>query len=167
VTLPIVLLGLGLALIVAEIFLPSFGILSILAGASIVAALWFAFEEDTVTGFWFFVCTAALVPITISLAFGVLPKTAFGRKLILSRGGGPAAVPGEAKLDYVGEEGPVETALRPGGFARLRGRRMDVLTRGEFLDVGTRVRVIEVSQNRLIVKEVAGGDPANPEGKPS
>ena len=56
-TLAIVLLGVGLALIVAEIFLPSFGILSVLAGLAILAALWFAFQVNLRTGFWFFVVT--------------------------------------------------------------------------------------------------------------
>lgn len=160
--LPIVLLGVGLGLIVAEIFLPSFGILSVLAGGSIVAALVFAFRHDTQTGFWFFLSTAALVPLTIGLAFGLLPKTAFGRRLILSGGGGDHGPASESKDRLVGAEGVVESPLRPSGFARIEGRRMDVSTRGDWLDVGVHVRVVDVRDNRLIVSEAPSGAPTEP-----
>ncbi len=56
--------------------------------------------------------------------------------------------------DLVGIEGEATTALRPSGIARLSDRRLDVVTRGEMLSKGTRIKVIEVSGNRVVVKEV-------------
>ena len=57
----------------------------------------------------------------------------------------------------------VESALRPTGIARIDGRRVDVVTRGEQLEPGTRVRVVEVSGNRLVVAAVeAPVDPQQP-----
>ena len=148
-TLAIVLLGVGLALIVAEIFLPSFGILSVLAGLAILAALWFAFQVNLRTGFWFFVVTALSVPVTIGFAFGLLPKTPLGRRLILARES--RGVEAGGLEERLGEEGVAETDLRPGGFARVGGRRVDVVTRGEYLEAGARVRVIEATARRLVV----------------
>ena len=51
----------------------------------------------------------------------------------------------------LGAEGVAETELRPSGIARLNGRRSDVVADGEFIPQGTRVRVIEVSGNRIVV----------------
>jgi membrane-bound ClpP family serine protease len=41
--------------------------------------------------------------------------------------------------------------LRPAGFARIENRRIDVVTRGELLDDGCPVRVVEVHGNRVVV----------------
>ena len=56
--------------------------------------------------------------------------------------------------ELLGKEGDVATPLRPSGVARLEGKRYDVVTRGEMLRKGARVRVIEVSGNRVVVKEI-------------
>jgi membrane-bound serine protease (ClpP class) len=53
----------------------------------------------------------------------------------------------------VGLEGEAVSALRPSGIAHLSGKRYDVVTRGEMLDRGTKVKVIEVSGNRIVVKQ--------------
>ena len=50
-----------------------------------------------------------------------------------------------------GARGVVEAPLRPAGIARIDGRRVDVVSRGESIDAGTEVVVVEVSGNRVIV----------------
>ena len=40
------------------------------------------------------------------------------------------------------------------GIAHLNDKRYDVVTRGEMLGKGSRVKVIEVSGNRVVVKKV-------------
>jgi membrane-bound serine protease (ClpP class) len=56
--------------------------------------------------------------------------------------------------DLLGLEGVALTPLHPSGIARLNKKRQDVVTRGEMLDKGTPIKVIEVSGNRVVVKEV-------------
>jgi membrane-bound serine protease (ClpP class) len=56
----------------------------------------------------------------------------------------------------LGAVGVAESMLRPGGTARLRASgmeelRVDVVTRGEFLDPQTPLIVIEVEGNRVVV----------------
>jgi membrane-bound serine protease (ClpP class) len=41
--------------------------------------------------------------------------------------------------------------LRPGGTARIGERRVDVVTRGEFLEPGTPLVVVEIEGNRVVV----------------
>jgi membrane-bound serine protease (ClpP class) len=47
--------------------------------------------------------------------------------------------------------GVVESDLRPAGIARIDGRRVDVVSRGEPIEAGARIVVVEVSGNRVIV----------------
>lgn len=54
----------------------------------------------------------------------------------------------------VGAEGVALSHLRPSGVAHLNGKRYDVITRGEMVERGTRIHVIEVSGNRIVVKRL-------------
>ncbi|MBI5435097.1 MAG: hypothetical protein HZA52_19845 [Planctomycetes bacterium] len=148
----VVLLGLGLGFIVAEILFPSFGVLAVLATASIIGSVAVAFVLSTTTGMWFLSAVAVLVPGTILVGFKVFPKTPMGKALInpgLSFGAPKSYDSRDGGL--VGKEGVAESMLRPAGVARLENRRVDVVTRGEMIQPGERVRVLEVEGNRVVV----------------
>jgi membrane-bound serine protease (ClpP class) len=148
----VLLLGLGLAFIVAELLFPSLGLLSLLATACIVGALAVAFSQSTSAGINFLIAVAVLVPATTLIGFKLFPKSPMGKRMIapgLSFAGRPATDERDSAL--AGKEGVVESALRPTGIARIEGRRVDVVTRGELVEVGARVRVLEVSGNRVVV----------------
>lgn len=57
----------------------------------------------------------------------------------------------------VGQKGETLTVLRPAGFARIDGKRVDVVTDGEHLGPGTVVVVGAVEGNRVIVRSVSAG----------
>lgn len=151
-TAAILLLTLGLGLIVAEIFFPSFGVLSVLATGAIVGAIAMAFQESSATGMRFLLATAVLVPAVIVLGFKLFPKSPFGRHMVaggLSFASQKAT--DERDLALLGTLGTVEADCRPAGMARLAGRRVDVVTRGEWIEAGAAVRVVEVQGNRVVV----------------
>jgi len=151
-TLAILLLGLGLALVIAEVLFPSFGVLTVLATLAIIGSLVAAFEESQELGFNFLIVTMILVPAMVMLGFKIFPKSPFG-KLMVAPGlsfAGEAATD-ERDLGLVGSEGVITAACRPAGMARINGRRVDVVTRGEWLEAGREVRVVEVSGNRVVV----------------
>ncbi len=58
----------------------------------------------------------------------------------------------EALRIHPGETGEALTQLRPSGKIRISGRKIDAITRGEFIDQGRAVRVAKVSQNHVIVE---------------
>jgi len=150
--LPILLLGLGLAFVVAEVLFPSFGVLSVLATLSIVAAVAMAFKESTQTGIQFLVAVVILVPSMIMLGLKVFPRSPIGKKMVasgLSFESENATDPRD--LELVGEVGEVEAPCRPAGMVRIGSRRVDVVTRGEFIESGERVQVAEVLGNRVVV----------------
>lgn len=151
-TAAVLLLAVGLGLIVAEIFFPSFGILAVLATAALVGSVAMAFQESSTLGVRFLIALAVLVPAVIVLGFKLFPKSPFGKRMVargLSFASAPTTDPRDAAL--VGQEGLVEADCRPAGLARLDGRRVDVVTRGEWIPAGTRVRVLEVQGNRVVV----------------
>jgi len=153
----ILLLALGLALIVAEVFFPSLGMLAVLATAAVVGSIVMAFQESQAAGVRFLLATAVLVPATIVIGFKVFPKSPFGKRMIV--GGlsfGTQASTDPRDLGLVGKQGRLETDCRPAGIARLDERRVDVVTRGEWIAAGEPVRVIDVNGNRVVVARVEG-----------
>ncbi len=155
-TLAVLLLGLGLALIVAEILFPSFGVLSVLATLAVAAAIVVAFREGV--GGEFLAATAILVPVAILLGFKFFPKSPIGRHMVaggLSFEG--RAATDERDLGLVGSVGVVEAALRPSGIARIGERRVDVVSRGERIDPGVDIVVLAVEGNRVVVARTDTG----------
>ena len=154
-TAAILLLGLGLAFVMAEVLFPSFGILSILATLSIVGAIVLAFQEDNETGLNFLVATAVLLPVTIMLGLKYFPKSPMGKHMVASGLSFESAAATDARdLTLVGAEGEAESDCRPAGVARIGGRRVDVVTRGQWIEAGQPVRVLEVQGNRVVVAPV-------------
>lgn len=150
--LPFGLLALGLALIVAEIMFPSFGVLSILATISLVGSLVVAYMHSTAMGTGFLAAAAICVPGSILMGFKLLPKSPMAKHLMAE---GCSFEDGAAidtrDVGLLGCEGEVTSMLRPAGTARLDGRRVDVVSRGEAIESGQRVRVIELKGNRVVV----------------
>lgn len=151
----VLLVVIGLVLAIAEVFLFSFGVIAVLSAVSLVSAVFLAFTHHSQqVGFLFLAASAIGAPLCVYLAMKALPKTALGRSLILS---GPA----REQVAHAAEESGIHALLhksgvalsdlRPSGFARLEGRRVDVITRGELLPQGTPVRVIEIEGNRVVV----------------
>ena len=149
---PILLLGVGLALVVAEILFPSLGLLSFLAVAAIIGSVALAFGISTAVGIQFLVAVAVLVPAMIMLGLKLFPRSPFGKHMVVGGLSFDATHATDARdLELVGKQGVAEAPLRPAGIARIDGRRVDVVSRGELIENGTPVRVIEVRGNRVVV----------------
>ena len=150
---PIILQLAGVGVIIAEIFLPSGGVLSILAAGVFGYSLFLVFTGvSTTAGAIFLVIDVVMVPILVLFGVKALARSPASLKKELSREGGYfSQSPGMEK--YLGVKGEALTDLRPAGMARLDGQRTDVVTRGEYVEKGTQVVVIKVTGNQIIVKQ--------------
>ena len=162
------LLAIGITLLIAEVFIPSGGIISVLATLAVVGALvcaWQAWWDSSPWNFWAFVGgMALLLPATVVIAFYVWPSTPLGKRAILE---GPAPhevasfVEQEEKYrQMVGKIGETVTALNPAGIVRIDGQRVHCQSEGMILDPRERVRVISARGNSVIVRRI---DPDTPE----
>jgi membrane-bound serine protease (ClpP class) len=84
-----------------------------------------------------------------------LPEIPIANRLILTPPGDrpesefESTDPGDG---LVGQEGIATSLLGFAGMARIGGRRVDVITEGEFIPAGVAIRVVEVDGNRVVVK---------------
>ena len=88
----------------------------------------------------------------------IMPRVPVFQRIFLepgSSGGEAPSVPRppveEAAKDLLGKEGLVVTTLRPSGKAQFGEQVLNVVADGEFIDPGTRVKVMEVGGNRIVV----------------
>lgn len=140
---------LALVLVILEIFVPSAGILSLFAVGSATLGIWGFLHQDR--PLW------AVGAIFGSVAFVVFAIRYALRRFQLadSLGADMKTVSVDSEMDsLVGRDGISLTALRPAGLAEIDGRRVDVVAAGRFIEKARRVRVIDLSGNRVVVRDV-------------
>jgi len=160
----ILIFVIGLMLIIAEIFvIPGFGIAGILGMIAILASLimsflgYFPSQADLVNSL-IAVISALIFSMVLSLAiFRKLPRFNFFNRLVLSTGQfkdleiHSSSETGES---YLGLEGVTLSDLRPSGTARIRAKKIDVISEGEYIPQNSRVKIIKVEGNRCIVEKI-------------
>jgi membrane-bound serine protease (ClpP class) len=157
----VLLLLIGFALVVLEVFIPSGGIIAILSGVALIAALVLAFQESATTGpmigFLFALVTVFAVPSIIALAFKIWPKTPMGKAFLGELPTDEEVLPEESRRVLVGHVGIARTKMLPSGAVEIDGQMIDAVTQGQAIEPGTYVVVAEVRANRVVVRP-AGKD---------
>lgn len=149
----IALFVVGLALIVAEAFVPGFGVMGI--SGIICLALSIILSAQSFTQGLLTLGMALLFSIVLlAIAFRFLRKSKLWNKIILSdsetkeRGYvGPKDL-----SPLLGNEGVAVTPLRPSGTVRLaNGQRVDAITEGGYIAVNTEVVITGTSSGSVVV----------------
>jgi len=159
---PLLLLGLGLAFLVAEAFVPSGGLLFLLSSACLGLGLYQAFRHSSERGALFLAADVVLVPLVGGLALYLWQKSPMAAKMTLKAPVADEFTVAHAhdRLDsFVGTLGLAATTLRPSGLVELAGRRYDAAAEAGLIDEGTAVEVVSVRSGRLVVRP-AESDPA-------
>lgn len=166
----VVLFVVGLALLIIELFIPGFGVLGVSGLIGIFAS--FVMSYPT--------AREALISVSIALAFaiatiiilvrtlekrGIKGNSLFGR-LILTEVTGRKVLPDKPSQKVLnglsaGDVGTVYSTLRPVGTAYFGESKVDVMSDGEFIEPGAKVRVVRVEGAKVMVRKVAA------EGEPS
>ena len=97
--------------------------------------------------------SAALAVIAALVVWRLIGALPFGRKFVLgtSLAHEPRADPEELP-SLEGVVGTALTPLRPAGIASLAGRRVDVVSQGDFIELGQAVEVVRDEGHRVVVK---------------
>ena len=151
--LPIILQIAGIFVIIAEIVLPSGGLLSLMAIGLLGYSLYFVFTTLSMTAAMMFVIADLfLIPIAIYIGLKLLAKSPATLNTILSKENGVVSQSPELE-GYLGMDGEAVTDLRPSGTALINGKKLDVVTRGEYLEKSSAINVLSVTGNQIIVGE--------------
>ncbi len=80
------------------------------------------------------------------------PESRFARVFISQ---GEVGVVGAEKPELLDQSGTTLTALRPSGTAIIKGKRVDVVTEGPFIERGATVKVVAIEGMRVVVRAQA------------
>ena len=139
----------GMALAIAELFLPGV-IIGLIGLVCVLASIYLAFEHQSAgVGWTLVVITIASIPMMVILWLKVLDRV-FAMKQT-QEGYSSAQVELKALVD---QEGVTITQLRPSGTARFGDKKVDVVSESEVIERDSRVKVIEVKSNRVVVRAV-------------
>jgi membrane-bound ClpP family serine protease len=152
--LPIILQLIGVFVLIAEIIIPSGGILGIITVSLMGYSLYLVFTTiSTFVGMVFVIADIIMFPVVLFAGIKLLAKSPATLKTSLSKANGFSSQ-AEELVEFMGLMGTVTTDLRPAGTAVINNRRVDVVSRGEYLEKGTEIIVLEVEGNRVVVKQV-------------
>ena len=147
---------LGVILLVIEVYAPGFGLPG-LAGLLFCAAGIAMFANTWAQAAIAFSIIAAIGAAAFGFTLYSASKGRLSRsKLILNDAVTEKAgyADFDALEDWVGKQGIAISPLRQAGVAEIEGKRLDVVTRGEFLAEGEAVRIAQVQGRQIIVCHV-------------
>jgi len=157
---PLLLFLVGILLLSLELLvIPGFGIAGVSGIGALVISLYLVLRSTSIL-FWEVAFTQMLFYIAVMggvflVLLFFLPNNPIWKRLGLHKKDQDREKPEEKMFNYqslVGKKGLTKTVLRPSGIVEIEGKRLDVVTRGEFIEPGKTVVVDEVQGNRIIVQ---------------
>ncbi|WP_437224881.1 NfeD family protein [Planctomicrobium sp. SH661] len=173
-SLELALFAVGVGCLALELFvIPGFGIFGISGILLVIGSLIMA--SQTFTGFSLeydmaragktfatFAASLIVVVIVSAILSQNLHRIPLLKDLVLTAPGTHEFSPGEPRLKpelapdqmaLMGATGEAVTILRPAGKAKFDGRLLDVVSDGPFVPEGATVTVVQVSKNRIVVRQ--------------
>ncbi|AVM67880.1 hypothetical protein C3V36_00530 [Lachnospiraceae bacterium oral taxon 500] len=145
--LGIIVLVIGILCMVAEIFIPSFGVAGGVGFLAMTVGI-IMMAQNFAQGLLYFA-----IMLVISVLFLILGYHFIGSsKIALKNNLNEDILPDYQRL--IGKRGRSVTPLRPSGTIELEGERYDVLTKGEFIATNETVEVAAVENNRIFVGRI-------------
>jgi len=151
------LFGAGALVLVAELFIPSHGMLTFVGVALLIAGIvqTFRFGGEKAGAISVLACLVVL-PVFAVAAVKVWPRTWVGRRIappnpVLTPR--DTSVPVEEISRFIGQTGRSLSTLRPVGICEFNGRRVSCVAEFGMLDAGVAVEGLRVVGGQLAVQE--------------
>ena len=141
---------LGLVIIMVEVFLvPGTTIIGVIGGIIVVVGVYLSYSEHGVkVGNVTLAISGAATGILLYLGFKAYTSRKFSLNDTLE---GKVNVLDES-LAVVGDKGVTASYLRPNGKAIINDRKIEVYSRGEYIESGVEVEVVKIQGNKIFVK---------------
>jgi membrane-bound serine protease (ClpP class) len=143
-----IFLFVGLTCMILEVFVPTAGILGLVSAAATVFGVYSLFYQGH-----------PIIGILVVFFFCGVFLALF--KFVMHRLNFKGAMAPDTSTsvdhrigDLIGHEGVTLMPLRPAGMALIDGKKVDVVSLGDFIEKDVAVRVVDNSGNRVVVRQV-------------
>lgn len=154
-TIALILFTLGVVMLLAEILLPTGGILVVVSLVFFALGVGIILVKGTKTE-----AVVAVTGLALGLpAAGFVAVSAWRRMsigtVLPEDATAPGTVAGAAELEALkNRTGKTVSTMRPSGTVEFDGTRIDAMTEGVMIDAGVWVRCIEVKNGKVIVRQM-------------
>ena len=153
----LMLIGVGLALIMLEVFVPSGGVLGLLSVVALGAGVVTAFvEQGPLVGVGVLASTFLAVPVVLAAAFRWFPATPLGRRVLPTPLAGEEVLPDAADRHrlrgLVGRHGRTTSELLPWGIVVIDEVSVDAVSDGGPIENDTAVEAVGVQGRAIVVR---------------
>lgn len=151
---PSIIQALSFAVAMAEIMVPSFGMLALLC-AGLLAYSWYYIltQLPHAAALWFGAADLVLIPVGIRIAFKYMGRSPISHGSNLGSGSGLENVDQDLAR-HVGAAAVVDAPLHPTGRIRIGVDTFEAQTAGDWVDRGVRVKVVAVMGSRFQVEKI-------------
>jgi membrane-bound ClpP family serine protease len=150
-TIALILFTIGVVLLIAEILLPTGGILVVVSLLFFALGVGIILARGTTTE-----AVVAIAGLAVGLpAAGFVAVSAWRRMSIGAALPEDATAPGASELEALkSRTGKTVSPMRPSGTVEFDGKRVDAMTEGVMLDAGVWVRCLDVKGGKVIVRQM-------------
>ncbi len=161
----------GLFLVSLEAFIPSAGVLGLVAGSVLIWSIYQGFVASTTCGISLIVATVVALPILFALFVKWWPHTPLGKRMLINVPDDPDELLPDGEVyrqvkSQIGKRGTAVTDLLPNGRITIEGTGFDAVTEGVLVDAGTPIEVTEIQGNRIVVRPLASSPAVVPIPEP-
>lgn len=154
---------LGSAILIAELFIPSHGVLGMLALATLMFAVYKTFLVSSALGLLALAALAVILPVGLVVAVKTWHYTPLGRRISPPN---PELkeedrLPLESLRAVVGQRGRSVTLLRPVGICDFQGRRLECKAEQNVIVKDVEVEAIGLVDRTVVVRPVPPPAPAS------
>lgn len=164
--LGLVFTGVAIFLFLLELIVPSGGLLGLLCALAGIASIGSMFIHDPLWGVATLAAYAVIAPLAIFFGIKLWMSSPLAKRMILrstesvedpdapdmERRGDSKRSAADLRSELVGQTGMTVTPLRPVGFVRVAGRRIDAVADFGVIDADRPVVVVEVRDNEVRVR---------------
>lgn len=146
------LLIVGIILMVVEFAVPGFGIFGIVGMMFLTGGGYYLMGGGMpalliILGFYL------LVAVVLAILFLYLPRESKWNPFVLwdKQKNSDGYIGGQNLDAFLGKKGEALTVLRPAGTVLVEGRRLDVISLGDYIPKGASVRIVKVEGSKIFV----------------
>ncbi len=149
----LILVIIGFALVVVEMYVPGFGFPGITGTICLIAGVALYAKTDIVAWLVMTVIIVSLLCVALSISIRSAARGRLAKSKLVLNEVSTSGV-GENDLSYyVGKTGCATTVLRPAGMGEFEGVKLNILSDGEYIPEGAQVTVTRVEGNRIFVRK--------------
>lgn len=147
---------LGVGFLIVEAFMPGFGapgITGVVLEVVTLVLTWNAHGPMATLGLLLIVLATLAIAISTSLRSLSKGKLSKSKIILTETESNEAGYRSSEDLEvFVGREGTATSVLRPTGIADFDGVRLNVSSEGDFIQAGSKVRIIRVEGQKILVR---------------